>query len=97
MASAGLPDEIAFLAADPRPPNSDRPRAPPSVSPEAVAGLAPGRLIGWFPPIAAAAAPIGYLRNSTYCWPSVHKFVRTQYMTRPNGQYRPVSANSGMM
>ncbi len=68
----------------------------PLVRPNAVVGLVPGLPIGWFPPSAEAAAPTGYLRRSIYCWPSVHRLVITQYRTRPNGQYRPVSANSGM-
>jgi len=42
------------------------------------------------PVVAAAAAiaalPVGTIaqfRNMKYCWPSVHTFVVTQYITRP--------------
>ena len=69
----------------------------PLVSPAAGAGLPALPPIGTLPSGPIAAAPTGYLRSSTYCWPSVHRFVVTQYRTSPNCQYRPVSANSGMM
>ena len=51
-------------------------------------------------PAVAAAVPGtcgGYLLNSTYCWPSVHTFVVTQYRTNPKAQYRPERAKNGTM
>ena len=51
-------------------------------------------------PAAATAVPGtcgGYLLNSTYCWPSVHTFVVTQYRTSPKAQYRPERAKNGTM
>ena len=35
--------------------------------------------------------------NRTYCWPSVHTLVVTQYRTRPNAQYKPDRAKNGTM
>jgi len=55
---------------------------------------------GWLP-VAAAVAPAAcagstvQLRNMKYCWPSVHRFVVTQYSTSPYCQYRPVSEKNG--
>src|SRR6202034_1230708 len=39
----------------------------------------------------------GSLRNRKCCCPSVQTLVVTQYRTRPNCQYRPVSAKNGAM
>src|SRR5215813_12589009 len=97
-AAPGLPVPLRAL---PTPP----PVVPPGfglaavrpVRPAAGAGLPAVPPIGTFPPGPIAAAPTGYLRSRSYCWPRVQRFVVTQYRTRPNCQYRPVSANSGMM
>ena len=68
--------------------------APAAAEPDAGAASsgwpAPGRPWSRRPARPPRLSGLGVqFRNMTYCWPSVHRLVVTQYSTRPYCQYKP--------